>query len=87
MNFKALLLCIFIPYPVMAVDVVVYEREDGGVTVLCPAGGFNAGQVRAKDMPPGRPFKIVPHENVPTNRGTRNGWTFSPGRENGIVVP
>lgn len=58
---------------------IIYGREDGGVTIIVPAAdcGLTIEQIAAKDVPPGRPFKIVDVSEIPTDRTFRDAWEYA----------
>ena len=54
---------------------IIYQNEDGGVSVLIPADcGLTLEQIAAKDVPTGSPYKIVDVADIPTDRTERNQW-------------
>jgi hypothetical protein len=55
---------------------IIYQNETGGVSLLIPADcGLTIEQIAAKDVPTGKPFKIVDVADIPTDRQWRNEWT------------
>ena len=57
----------------------VYTRDDGGVTVVCPADncGLTLEQIKAKACPSDRPVYTVNKSEVPTDRSFRDAWTYT----------
>ena len=57
----------------------VYTRDDGGVTVVCPADncGLTLEQIKAKDCPTDKTVYTVDKSVIPTDRSFRNAWTYS----------
>ena len=54
---------------------IIYQNDTGGVAVLTPADcGLTIEQIAAKDVPTGKPYKIVDVSDVPTDRQWRNEW-------------
>lgn len=55
---------------------IIYPNDDGGVVVLIPASecGLPIEEIAAKDVPAGRPFKIVDLAAIPADRTFRNAW-------------
>ena len=54
---------------------IIYQNEDGTVSVLIPADcGLTVEQIAAKDVPTGSPYKIVDVVDIPTDRTERNQW-------------
>jgi hypothetical protein len=56
---------------------IIYKNTDGGVSVIIPAAdcGLTIEQIAAKDVPTGRPYKIVDVTDIPTDRSERSAWT------------
>ena len=57
----------------------VYTRDDGGVTVVCPADncGVTLEQIRDKDCPKDRTVYTVNKSTIPTDRSFRDAWTYT----------
>ena len=57
---------------------IIYPTDDGGVAIIVPAEcGLTIEQIAAKDVPEGKPFKIIDVEDVPTDRTFRNAWEYA----------
>lgn len=58
---------------------IIYPTDDGGVAVIIPAPecGLTIEEIAAKDVPAGKPFKIVDTADVPTDRTFRNAWEYT----------
>ena len=58
---------------------IIYQTDDGGVAVIIPAPdcGLTIERVAAKDVPTGKPYKIVDVSEIPTDRSKREAWTVS----------
>jgi len=60
---------------------IIYPNDEGGVAIVIPS--FEALQtmsieeIAAKDVPAGKPFKIIDTADVPTDRTFRNAWEYS----------
>lgn len=58
-------------------QVIVYKREDG-IGIITPAPGalqrYTIQEVADKDVPVGRPYKIMDVSEIPTDRTFRNAW-------------
>ena len=55
---------------------IIYKTDAGGVAVLIPADcGLTIEQIAAKDVPAGKPYKIVDVADIPTDRQWRAEWT------------
>ncbi len=57
---------------------IIYPTDDGGVAVIVPAPecGLSIEAIAAKDVPAGKPFKIVDVADIPTDRTFRDAWEF-----------
>jgi hypothetical protein len=58
---------------------IIYPTDDGGVAVIVPAAecGLSIEEIAAKDVPAGKPFKIVDVSDIPADRTFRNAWEFA----------
>lgn len=55
---------------------VVFQNDAGGVSVLIPCEcGLTIEEIAAKDVPTGRPYKIIDAADIPTDRSERAAWT------------
>jgi hypothetical protein len=56
---------------------IIYPTDDGGVAIIVPSDcGLTIEQIAAKDVPSGKPFKIVDVSDIPTDRTFRNAWEY-----------
>ncbi len=57
---------------------IIYPTDEGGVAVIVPAPecGLTIEEIAAKDVPAGKPFKIINTEDVPTDRTYRDAWKY-----------
>ena len=57
---------------------ILYQTEDGGVAVIIPIDncGLTVEEIAKKDVPSGRPYKIVDVSEVPSDRTFRNAWEY-----------
>lgn len=57
---------------------IIYPTDDGGVAVIIPSAecGLSIEQIAAKDVPAGKPYKIVDAAEIPTDRTFRNAWEY-----------
>lgn len=57
---------------------IIYPTDDGGVAIIVPAAecGLTIEQIAAKDVPEGKPYKIVDVSDIPTDRTFRNAWEY-----------
>ncbi len=58
---------------------IIYPTDDGGVAVIVPAAecGLTIEAIAAKDVPEGKPFKIVDVSDIPEDRTFRAAWEFA----------
>lgn len=57
---------------------IIYPTDDGGVAIIVPADcGLTIEQIAAKDVPTGKPYKIVDVADIPTDRTFRNAWEYT----------
>lgn len=58
---------------------IIYPNDEGGVSIIVPAPecGLTIEEIAAKDVPAGKPFKIVDVEDVPSDRTFRNAWEYA----------
>lgn len=60
---------------------IIYQTDDGGVAVVIPTPeavamlGIDA--IAQKDVPTGKPYKIVDVSEIPAERSKRAAWTVS----------
>jgi len=55
---------------------ILYPTADGGVAVIVPTDecGLTIEELAAKDVPAGKPYKIVDVADIPSDRSFRNAW-------------
>jgi hypothetical protein len=58
---------------------IIYPTDDGGVAVIIPAAecGLTIEEIAAKDVPKGKPFKILDVADIPIDRTFRNAWEYT----------
>ena len=60
---------------------IIYPTDDGGVAILIPTAEYLADhtieELAAKDVPAGKPYKIVDVADIPTDRTFRNAWEYA----------
>ena len=58
---------------------IIYSNNNGGVVILTPAPeclqSHTIEEIAAKDVPAGKPYKIVDGSYIPSDRTFRNAWT------------
>ncbi len=56
---------------------IIYPNDGGGVSIIIPADcGLPIEEIAAKDVPVGKPYKIVDVADIPTDRTFRNAWEY-----------
>jgi hypothetical protein len=59
---------------------IIYPTDDGGVSILIPSPEaletMTIEEIAAKDVPAGKPFKIVDVSDIPSDRTFRNAWSY-----------
>jgi hypothetical protein len=53
---------------------IIYQNENGGVTIIIPTGELAFEEVCRKDVPAGVPYKIVDVADIPSDRTFRDAW-------------
>lgn len=58
---------------------IIYPNDEGGVAIIVPAPecGLTIEEIAAKDVPAGKPYKIIDVSEVPSDRTFRNAWEYS----------
>ena len=60
---------------------IIYPTDDGGVAIVIPTPealeAMTIEEIAAKDVPTGKPFKIIDVAVVPTDRTFRNAWEYT----------
>ena len=60
-------------------QVIIYKQDNGVVAVIIPTPEalalYGIEAIAAKDVPAGKPFKIVDAADIPSDRSERNAWT------------
>ena len=51
---------------------ILFPNDNGGVSIVIPAESVEAAM---KDIPSGKPYRIVDAADIPTDRTFRNAWT------------
>lgn len=58
---------------------IIYQNNEGGVSIIVPAPecGLTIEQIATKDVPAGKPYKIVDVADIPSDRTFRNAWEYT----------
>ena len=58
---------------------IIYKNDDGGVSIIIPAPEalekYGIQAIAEKDVPEGKPFKIIDASEIPQDRTFRAAWT------------
>ena len=61
---------------------IIYQTDEGGIAVIIPATEaleqYSIEAIALKDVPAGKPFKIVDTADVPSDRTFRSAWEVDP---------
>jgi hypothetical protein len=55
---------------------IIYQNQEGGVSVIHPTGELSIEEVAAKDVPEDVPYEIVEDNAIPSDRTFRNAWVI-----------
>ncbi len=57
---------------------IIYKKDDGSVSIIVPItdSGLTVEQIAQKDVPTGRPYKIVNTSEISSDRTFRDAWTI-----------
>jgi hypothetical protein len=53
---------------------IIYPSDDGGVAIIIPSTSI---ELAMKDIPEGKPYKIVNVADIPTDRTFRDAWEYA----------
>ena len=62
---------------------IIYPTDNGGVAIVIPAPEWLAQEgntvelLAIKDVPEGKPYKIIDTADVPSDRTFRNAWEYT----------
>lgn len=57
---------------------IIFPTDNGGVAVIVPAPdcGLTIEEIAAKDVPQGKPWRIVDAADIPADRTFRDAWEW-----------
>jgi len=59
--------------------VIIYKQDSGVVAVIRPTEEalaiYGIEAIAQKDVPAGKPYRIIDASEIPTDRSQRNAWT------------
>lgn len=58
-------------------QVIIYSNDDESLAIVVPflGCGLTLEQIALKDVPSGKPFKIIDEADLPADRSSRTRWT------------
>lgn len=60
---------------------IIFPKDDGGVAILIPTEEYLAShtleELAAKDVPAGKPYKIIDAADIPADRTFRDAWEYT----------
>jgi hypothetical protein len=58
---------------------IIYKTDEGGVAIIIPTqealNSHGIMSIAIKDVPAGKPFKIVNVSDIPSDRSERDAWS------------
>jgi len=55
---------------------IIYKTNESGVAVVVPTGEMSVEETAKKDVPAGKPYKIVDVSEIPSDRTFRDAWEY-----------
>jgi len=59
--------------------VIIYKQDNGVVAIVRPTeealAKYGIEAIAQKDVPAGKPYRIIDASEIPTDRSQRNAWT------------
>jgi hypothetical protein len=57
---------------------IIYPTDEGGVAIIIPTPecGLSIEEISLKDVPVGKPYKIVDVSEIPEDRTFRDAWEY-----------
>ena len=59
--------------------VIIYKQDNGVVAIIRPTeealAVYSIEAIAQKDVPAGKPYRIIDASEIPTDRSQRNAWT------------
>ena len=60
-------------------QVIIYKQDNGVAVIIWPTAEaiavYGIEAIAAKDVPAGKPYKIIDASEIPADRSQRNAWT------------
>lgn len=59
---------------------IIYPQDNGIVAIIVPTPNYlethTIEELAAKDVPAGKPYRIIDASDIPTDRTFRNAWEY-----------
>lgn len=57
---------------------IIYPTDEGGVAIIIPSPdcSLTVTEIAKKDVPKGKPYKIIDASEIPIDRTFREAWEF-----------
>jgi hypothetical protein len=57
---------------------IIYPTDEGGVAIIIPSPdcSLSITEIAKKDVPKGKPYKIIDASEIPVDRTFRQAWEF-----------
>ena len=55
---------------------IIYPKDEGGIAIITPVldCGLSIEQIAKKDVPAGKPYKVIDLKDIPSDRTFRSAW-------------
>jgi len=53
---------------------IIYPQDNGSIALVMPTGELPIKQVAQKDVPAGKPYLIVPYDDIPADHTFFGAW-------------
>jgi hypothetical protein len=61
---------------------IIYQNDEGGISIIVPSpealASHSIEAIAQKDVPHGKPYKIVDAADIPADRTFRSAWEIDP---------
>lgn len=59
---------------------IIFQNDNGGISIIHPTDEaleiMSIDEIAQKDVPTGKPYKIINDNDIPTDRSYRDAWTI-----------
>lgn len=56
---------------------IVFQRQDGGVSVVIPVASLDIHEIARQAVPPGTSYSVLEETEIPSDRYFRSAWTYN----------